>query len=398
MFGLVILALSYILSQFFRSCMAVLTPFLTADLGISNADLSIASGAWFFAFAFMQFAVGVSLDRYGPRLTASVILAVFGATGAFLFATAHGAAQIIVAMAFIGAGCSPLFMASLYIFARIYSPRRFAILSSWLVAFGTAGNVMGASPLAEAAEAFGWRPVLSGLGVITLAIALMILLFVQDPPKTEGEKDSGFGFAGFADVLKIRSLWLLLPMVFVCYAPLAGIRGLWAGPFLADVYGADALTIGHVTSSMAIGMILGSFFYGPLDSLLGTRKWVVFGGNIVFAGLIAWLTMHPLMGISSVTWVFFAMGLFGTSYAVMITHGRAFLPAHLVGRGVTFLNFVSMISTSFFQLIAGWIVTEYKVPDAPEVAYQVLFGFYVIVLVSALAIYLFSKDARLEKQ
>ena len=85
MAGIAALALAYVLSQFYRSFMAVLTPALTTELGMSKVDLSIASGAWFATFALAQFAVGVSLDRFGPRRTASIMLAIFSGCGAFLF-------------------------------------------------------------------------------------------------------------------------------------------------------------------------------------------------------------------------------------------------------------------------------------------------------------------------
>ena len=181
MAGIAALAIGYVLSQFYRSFMAVLTPALTTEIGMSKAELSAASGAWFIAFALAQFAVGVSLDRFGPRRTASLMLAAGAGLGAFLFALATSPWMIIAAMALIGIGCAPVLMGSLFIFARSYSPARFAVLASWMVAFGTAGNVIGASPLASAAEAFGWRPVMAGLGVFTLLTALAVALLVRDP-------------------------------------------------------------------------------------------------------------------------------------------------------------------------------------------------------------------------
>ena len=82
MAGIATLAIAYVLSQFYRSFLAVLTPALTAELGANKAQLSFASGAYFIAFALAQFAIGVSLDRFGPKLTASMLLACGGAGGA----------------------------------------------------------------------------------------------------------------------------------------------------------------------------------------------------------------------------------------------------------------------------------------------------------------------------
>ena len=99
MAGLAALALGYVLSQLYRSFLAVLTPALTAELGATKADLSLASGAWFIAFALMQFVVGVSLDRYGPRRTAATLLALGGGGGTFLFSVATAPWMITAAMA-----------------------------------------------------------------------------------------------------------------------------------------------------------------------------------------------------------------------------------------------------------------------------------------------------------
>ena len=67
MTGIVILALCYVLSHFYRSFLAVLSPQLTAELGMTPDELSTALGAWFMAFALSQFLVGVLLDRFGPK-------------------------------------------------------------------------------------------------------------------------------------------------------------------------------------------------------------------------------------------------------------------------------------------------------------------------------------------
>ncbi|MFM7333865.1 MAG: MFS transporter, partial [Tabrizicola sp.] len=154
--GIAALILAYVLSQFYRAFLAVLSPVLKAELGVSAADLASASGWWFLAFAAMQVPIGWALDRIGPRLTAGVLMAV-GAGGALLFALATGAGQIKLAMALIGVGCAPVLMASYFIFARQFSPAVFGTLAGITIGVGSLGNVASSLPLASAVEAFGWR-------------------------------------------------------------------------------------------------------------------------------------------------------------------------------------------------------------------------------------------------
>lgn len=396
MAGLAALAIAYVLSQFYRSFMAVLTPALVADLDASAAQLSFSSGAWFIGFAVMQFAVGVGLDRYGPKRTAAVLLALGSGGGAFVFSAATAPWMVTVAMALIGAGCAPVLMAAVFIFARSYSPARLAVLISWLVGFGMAGNVIGASPLAAVADIFGWRTVMAGLGVITLTIAAAILLWVRDPDRLEGDRGES-GFAGYLELMRLKALWPLLPLIALGHAGAMGIRGLWAGPYLSDVYGLDMLAIGHATLFMALAMVAGSFIYGPLDTLLKTRKWVAVVGSGIGLGATVFLALNPVTSVATATFVFVVIGLAGSCYGLLMAHGRAFLPPHLTGRGMTLLNFFAIGGPGMMQFATAGVVSASTVPGEPQAAYTVLFWFYVVVHAAALAVYLAARDARPEK-
>ena len=395
MAGLAALAIAYMLSQFYRSFLAVLTPALIDEIGATKGDLSLASGMWFVAFALSQFAIGVWLDRYGPKRTAAALLAIGGGGGAALFAIAWQPWMVIAAMTLIGIGCAPVLMASVFIFARTYSPARLSILISWLIGIGSLGNVVGASPLAAAADAFGWRPVMIGLGALTIATAAAVIVFVRDPAR-EVNATGDNGFAGYLELFKLRALWAILPLVGLNYAAAAGIRGLWAGPYLADVYALDALEIGQVTLFMALAMVVGSFAYGPLDTLFRTRKWVAIGGNSIGLLALIYIALNPVTSVSSVTLLLVVIGLTGASFGLLMAHGKAFVPAHLTGRGVTLLNFFSIGSVGLMQFATGGVVTASTVPGEPVVAYEALFWFYAAALAFALAVYLFAQDAKPE--
>ena len=60
-FDFVLLILAYVLSQFFRSFLPVLTNVLDRDIGADPADLSLAAGMWFLIFAAMQIPVAWAL-------------------------------------------------------------------------------------------------------------------------------------------------------------------------------------------------------------------------------------------------------------------------------------------------------------------------------------------------
>ncbi|WP_145107921.1 MFS transporter [Cereibacter sediminicola] len=384
--GIACLVLAYVLSQFYRAFLAVLTPVLKTELGATAEDLAAASGIWFLAFALMQFPVGWALDRVGPRLTSMVLLGVGGAGGALVFGMAQGPAAILAAMALIGIGCSPVLMASYYIFARSYSPAVFGTLAAAVVGIGSLGNIAGSVPLAWAVEAFGWRETLFALAGVTLAVAGAIGLLVRDPGRIEGPANGSLW-----QLLRMPALWPVLIMMVVCYAPAAGLRGLWIGPYYADVFGASAVEIGRATLVMGLAMVAGSFAYGPLDRLLGTRKGLILGGNLLTALCLVALWIWPVAGGWTGLLLFAGIGLFGASFPMVIAHGRAFVPPHLMGRGVTLLNFFGIASPGIMQFATG-AVHGSVAPVPPEAPYEALFLFFALFILAGCAVYAFSRD------
>jgi predicted MFS family arabinose efflux permease len=383
--GIFCLTLAYGLSQFYRAFLAVLSPVLQADLGISADDQATASGIWFAAFALMQIPIGEALDRVGPRLTAAVLHGI-GACGVALFAMADGAGQIQVAMGLIGVGCAPVLMASYYIFARIYPAAVFATLAAFIIAFGNIGNIAATKPLAWAMAEYGWRGTLWGMAVFTMLVALSVYVFLRDPERLPpGEKGS------LLDLLRMPALWPVMLMMSACYAPAASLRGLWVGPWFADGFGADAARIGTVTLFMGLAMIAGNFAYGPMDRWLGTRKGVVIGGNLVVLACFLTLWGAPQAGGWATIAIVAAVGLFGSTFPVVMAHGRAFLPPHLMGRGVTLINLFGIGAAGLVQMATGRIHAAGE-GLAPAGQYGAIFLFLAAFTAVGLLIYAFSQD------
>ncbi|WP_283647281.1 MFS transporter, partial [Marinovum algicola] len=187
--GLILLTLSYVFSQFFRSFLAVLAEVLERDIGARPDDLATASGVWFLVFALMQIPVGAALDRIGPRRTAAVLFAIGGAGGAAGFALAQSPVHVTLAMGLIGLGCSPVLMASYYIFARTCRPAIFASLAATVLGIGTLGNLAGTLPLTLLVEAIGWGPMsVENIAVAAGAPTRLPPIYLRRDPANEQQR------------------------------------------------------------------------------------------------------------------------------------------------------------------------------------------------------------------
>lgn len=389
--GIVILALGYVLSQFYRTFLAVLSVDLGTDLGATPSDLSIASGTWFIVFALAQFPVGVWLDKFGPRRMTAALFSFGAAGGAFFLSFATSPMHLIIAMGFIGLGCSPVLMAPIFIFAKSFAPAKFGLLSAWFVAFGTSGNVAGAKPLAILAEIYGWRDVMTGLAGLTLVVGVGIFFLVKDPKSDQSDADDS-GFGSFITLLKLKIIWPIIPLITIAYALPASLRGYWAAPYLSQIFGSDTATIGTVTLWMALAMIVGSLIYGPLDAKASSRKRLVFIGNAIVLASVVLLAVQPDIGIGIATVMLVVCCLAGMNQPVLLAHARQFFPPHLVGRGITLMNFFSIGGVGILQWTSAGLISDETIKKAPIDAFQTLFGFYAVVLAVVLVAYLAAKE------
>ena len=384
-----LLLFAYLFSQFFRSFLAIVASDLTRDLGYGPAELGWIGSAWFITFALFQFPVGYLLDTAGPRRTMGGLM-LAGVVGAIIFAISPGFWTSVLGMALVGIGCSPMLMASLYIFGRTEKPERFSALAAGIVGLGNLGNLAAATPLALAAATFGWRWSMAGVGLAMGLAAALILLLLRDPPRLG--RDDGSRATMIGDVLaiiRIPALWLTFPLHLVAYAMVATERGLWVGPYLDVVHGLDAIARGNAAFAMSVGMALGALACGPATRWLGGVKTPAWIGNAVTAALLLVLGLLPLLGAGASVVLLVLIGFFGLTYSLLLSHGRQFIPDQLLGRGVTFLNFLAIGGAGLLQAATGrWIDTALTSGTSPASAFATMHLWMGITLVAATLLFL----------
>ena len=261
-------------------------------------------------------------------------------------------------------------------------------MAAFILGIGSVGNIGAAFPLTLLADVLGWRLSIVIIALITLVIAALCYVIVKDPPKVETDEKGSL-----VDLLRIRAIWFILPLMLVSYAPSAGLRGLWMGPYFTDVFGASTTQVGTVTTLMALAMIAGTFCYGPLDRRLGTRKWVIFTGNLIGGLLCFALYLYGDAGFWSTAAMMAGIGFFGASFPILVAHGRSFFPDHLMGRGVTFINLFGIGGVGIMQNVTARVF-DVKIAEnhAPIVSYNVVILVFCVTLLLGLVIYIFSQD------
>ncbi len=395
--ALAVFAFAYLLSQFFRTAVAVVAPELQADLGLDAAALGTLSATWFFAFAAMQLPVGVALDRWGSRRTVSVLMGV-AVLGAVVLSQADGLATAVAGQALIGIGCSPVFMGTLVAVTRWFPADRFALLSSLVMAFANLGILASSTPFALAAELLGWRGALLCVAGLTAAALLLVAFFGRsrtDPGRPAAHGESlGEALGGVLAVMRLRPLWPILPLCFIGYAVLISVRGLWAGPYLAEVFALGPVARGNALLAMSVAMPTGVLIHVWLERRWQSRRKPVLAGSV---GALAGLLLLALLADRSVllaTALLSVIGACGSTYVLIVAQSRQFLPAHQIGRGITLLNFANFLGAATVQQASGWVVQVGRDSGAaPAATYGWLFAFLALLLAAAAAIFARSREA-----
>jgi len=387
----------YIVSQFLRNSVGVIAPNLAAELGLSPAEIGTLSSAFFFAFAAVQIPLGMALDRFGPR-RCLVVCAAITVAGAILFASATSPGGLILARVLLGLGASASLMAPLAVFARRFPAERFATLAGLQVGLGTIGTLIATAPLAFSTMAIGWRGSFLVLAAVICLIGIVLAAVVNDDGAgaQHGRRETfGESVAGILMVIRTPSLGRLFVMQLVAYSSFALIVGLWGGPYLTHVYGYSLEARGSLLLIPALTQIVGSLFWGPMDRVAGGHKLpVLLGAGTTTAALAYLAVVGTLAPAALIAWLA-VFGFVSAFSPVLIAHGKALFPLHLVGRGLTILNMATMGGTFLVQIISGFVIGLF--PTASDGAYaldayRLVFGLQAAFILLASLAYLGSRD------
>lgn len=391
------LGVLYIVSQFLRNSVGVIAPDLAAELGLSAAEIGTLSSAFFLAFAAVQLPLGIALDRFGPR-RCLVVCTGIAIVGAILFASATSPGGLIVARALLGVGASASLVAPLSVYAWRFPPERFATLAGLQIGLGTIGTLIATAPLAFSTAAIGWRGSFLGVAAVTAVIGIAVAVTVKDDGAVpHGQRETlGESVSGLLEVLRTPSIGRVFIMSMVVYSSFTLIVGLWGGPYLTHVYGYDLEQRGSFLLIPVLAQIIGSLLWGPMDRLTGSHKLPVLVGAGATTAALAYLaivgTVTPPAAL--VAW-FAAFGFLCAFGVVLIGHGKALFPLHLVGRALTVLNIGSMGGVFLMQIVSGFVIGLF--PTAPDGAYaldayRLVFGLQAAFILLGSLVYLGARD------
>ena len=377
-------------------------------LGATPSELEWVASAYTLVLSGTLFAGGALADRFGPRNTLLIGLALFGvASGVGAFAGSP--AWLIVARAFMGAGSALLMPATLTVIMQSTpEEKRTRAIAVWSSSSGlgvAVGPVAGGALLSH----FWWGSVFL---VNVPIVALCLLAVVAIVPDLGGSRHRVLDLPGLAlSVLGLGGLvygiielgngrtWygphVLLPLtlggallaafvagqhrsptpsldlrlfrqpgftagsvvLLITFMALAG-HLFYAAFYLQGPRGLSPADAGTVMIAAAVGIILGSQA-SPAASRWLTPRWTVAAGVLATAVTYvayAWLDGGtPIRVIAALLWIQgFGMGLVGSPVTAVMMRG---VPPRLVGGGSAVTNVTRQVGNVLGVALVGSILS-----------------------------------------
>lgn len=394
----------FLLSQFFKTCIAVITPQLMADLALDASGISFMSAAFFYTFALAQIPMGIYLDRIGPRITMTA-LSLIAVSGVIIFAWAESLAMSAIGRALLGFGMACNLMGSFKLITLWFDPLRFATLSAMIASIGTLGNITSTTPLVLLVNGIGWRNVFVLFAAITFMAAMVFFIVVRDKshetPFGGSPRSSPAGFHNmFSDLrllLETRDYWIISFANFGRFGIYFALQSLWAGPYLMEAMQLSPINTGNIILALNIGFICGGPLFGYLsDSVLKTRKWIIIFGLASLCIIFLTVSLIP-PGTSSfiLTLLFFGIGFINSTGLVMYAQMKEQVPSNMAGTAMASINFFALMGAAALLHVLGNLMQSFY-PEAsfgPE-AFRFTFLVCTAYLAAAALCYGFTRDTR----
>jgi MFS family permease len=285
-----LLMAAYTFNAMDRSIISIVSQSMKLDLKLTDTELGLLGGT---AFAVLYACGGIPIARLAERYNRvniiTAALTVWSALSA-LCAAALGFPQLLLIRAGVGvaeAGCSP---PAHSLISDYHAPsRRSSALSIYSCGISL-GYLLAAVGGGYVAQHWGWRAACAMVGLPGLVVAVLIKVFIQEPPRGHSEPDRARpGPAGRAALppFSLKSEWLELRAVakaLLADRPvlhmLLGVNiGAFAAygfyafvpAFFSRIFDLDYATIGVLAGlaggvAVGIGILIGGFVADALAS------------------------------------------------------------------------------------------------------------------------------------
>ena len=376
-----VFAFGFFISNLLRSITATLTPALSTEFNLSAANLGLLAGGYFLGFSLMQIPTGMLLDRFGPKKVIGYLL-IIALIGTISFAFAKSFAGLLISRIFIGVGVAACLMGPLTGYRVWFEEKYQQRANSWMLMVANFGFVASTLPVQILLPIIGWRSIF--LIIASLILISIILISILIPSwETKRDEDQNNNLQNLSYIWKNKFFISLVPLAFFNYGGVQAIQTLWAGPWMLNVTGYDAIQsatgLFWINVTMLFSFLIWGYFLPKLSSQgIDSMKIVKFTLPVSYIILFLIIIMGDKAGATMFTlYILSSIVISLTQPAIALN-----FPTKLAGKSLTSFNVFLFSGTFFVQWIIGLIIDFSRNLGATiTMSYQISFSIFLFLCI-----------------
>ena len=290
-----LLGLAVLLNYIDRGAIAIASPLLKPELGLTNTEYGYAVSAFFWTYVPIQFLIGWACDRWCVYRLIALGIGIW-ALSTLAMGLVGGLFALVMFRVLLGVGESITFPGASKVIARHVSPESRGLANSVIAAGIALGPVVGTFAGGLIVASVGWRPMFVLFGLVTLLWIIPWLWQARRLPTFAPQNREAP--VPLALVARSRAVWAMgighfgatYPLYFIIiWVPLylTGSRGF---SIIDMTYLATLGFIAQALSAVAQGWISDRLVRGGMDEA-ALRRALMVGGNLVMAAVIVCLML-----------------------------------------------------------------------------------------------------------
>jgi MFS family permease len=333
-----------------RLAVNFLSPYIIADLGLSNTQLGLLSSALSGAISISGLLFAALADRTGKQKTILVCMLIAfslmsgGAGIAISFAT------LFLARLALGVTEGPLVPLTQTIMGAASAPTRRGFNMGTMQIGGAflVGAMLGPILAVQFAERIGWQATFFLSALPGLVSALLVVLFVRQPVQAQSSASetatAPAELPSIRELLRSRNLLLSMAIASLFTAWIT-IQNVFLPSYLTELMGYTPQTMSWMLSLSGLGGLVGGVLIPALSDRFGRKPMTVLTG---FASVLVPLALLTVASAPAMLGIAFVMGGLVVGCAPLVC---AIIPSESVAPGrVTTAVALSMCSA---ELVGG---------------------------------------------
>lgn len=363
-----ILILAYMSVFFHRMAPAVVSAELMASFLTSATSLGSLAAMYYYIYTLMQIPAGVLADTLGNRISVSAGNLIAG-IGSIVFATAETFEIASFGRFMVGLGVSVIFVGLMKNNTVWFRDRVYGLVSGFTILMGNLGSILAAKPLSALLNIWTWREVFIAIGVLSLILAFLTMVFVRNRPEDAGfpsvrEMDGMTSHAerhqhwikDLVKVIRNITVWPGFWINFGMAGSLFAFAGLWGIPLLRDSFQLSRDEASVYTTITLISLAVGTFIAGWISDHIGLRKPVILISAGIYA--LAWLALIyiPWQPGALAVLLFMLIGISSGGFVLTYPCAKEVTQPALSGMAISLVNTGLFLGAAIMQPLFGWVL------------------------------------------